>query len=397
MKREKIKECLYCGFFFEENRNRKKYCSRDCHNRDVDSEKNPNFKYNKKENLFSLETLTQEDAYILGFIWAEGHLGKKGGAISIYQHQDDKEILQQISQYIFGQDLVKTKKNSKICILDICSKQIVKNVLDLRGINLGKKSHLIEIPNIPVDFYDSFICGFFDGDGTLRFRENSITMNICSFSPKFLEQITDHFNLQAAPHRNQINVYGFRALDLLGRIYSKTSIRMKRKYEKYLSIINWTPNTRYKKQELFYYRKLTKDAVAPNKTNVTDSGYDLSIVELEKVDFGKNIYLADTKISVVPEHGWYFDCIARSSLVKNGWQFLGGVGVIDRSYTGSIKLYLQKLDDRELPKMPFKCAQIIPRPIVHYELKEVFESIDSNRKDGGFGSTDKQNEGEKQK
>ena len=69
--------------------------------------------------------------------------------------------------------------------------------------------------------------------------------------------------------------------------------------------------------------------------------------------------------------------------------FVGGVGVLDKSYVGPVKIVLQQIDTtKPLPELPFRCAQIIPRKIVHFNVIEVEELSESSRGDGGFGSTD---------
>ena len=62
--------------------------------------------------------------------------------------------------------------------------------------------------------------------------------------------------------------------------------------------------------------------------------------------------------------------------------------MIDQGYTGEIMVPLIKVDDSqpdlELPKV---LVQLIPRRWYMMEPLQVFEFEDTNRKDGGFGST----------
>jgi dUTP pyrophosphatase len=127
----------------------------------------------------------------------------------------------------------------------------------------------------------------------------------------------------------------------------------------------------------------------PVKNLPTDSGYDVTAINFEIFDVESDIWIADTGIAVMPPDGFYLDLVARSSLPKKGWQFLGGVGIIDRSYTGSIKLYLKRILKNVKPKTPFVCAQLIPRPIYHFAVQETDEMSNSIRGAGGYGSSDK--------
>lgn len=138
----------------------------------------------------------------------------------------------------------------------------------------------------------------------------------------------------------------------------------------------------------FLVKRLHSSAVMPKKSRESDSGYDVSAVTLEQSGL-TDLWIADMKIAIRPPEGWYFDLVGRSSLPTKGWHFLGGVGVIDQTYTGSLKMIMQKTDGRPLPDLPFSCGQLIPRPRVHFDIIETDSLPLTDRGDGGFGSTDK--------
>lgn len=377
------KECEYCGFLFKKKSKKKFYCSRDCYNKSRKEglhSSPPNLKFVKSNDFTKIG---HAESYILGLLWADGHISDN--SVILYQEKDCEQILVDISMFLFGRNVVTTSKKG-LSQLSIHSSVIVANIISLGGIVKGKKSYSIDFPNIDKEYIDTFLCGYFDGDGCIRYKENSISISFSSKSKLFLSKIIEHYSLLEENINDSITIHGFKALDICGRMYEKSIFKHLPKYEKYMSLLNWQPRKRYKKHGKMFYRKLKKEAVAPEKKRVTDSGYDICAIEMKQIS--DDIWFADTHLSVVPEHGWYYDCIARSSLPKKGWQFLGGVGVIDRSYNGSIGLYLKKLDNKPLPDMPFKCAQLIPRPIVHFEIEEIFKPSESDRGVGGFGSTD---------
>jgi dUTP pyrophosphatase len=119
---------------------------------------------------------------------------------------------------------------------------------------------------------------------------------------------------------------------------------------------------------------------------VSDSGYDLTIIR--RVKQHGLVEFFDTGIKVQPAFGWYFDVVARSSLSKTGYMMANSVGVIDRTYTGTIIIALMRVD-RDAPELelPARIAQMIPRPIVHAQIVEVDSLDESERGAGGFGST----------
>lgn len=128
------------------------------------------------------------------------------------------------------------------------------------------------------------------------------------------------------------------------------------------------------------------DALLPSKSRVSDSGYDLTLVEHVKTV--GNVEFYDTGISVEPPFGWYFDLIGRSSITKSGYILANSVGVIDRSYTGNVIVALIKINQfaKDLC-LPSKLVQIIPRRIVHLDVIEKNCLTVTSRGAGGFGST----------
>ena len=98
----------------------------------------------------------------------------------------------------------------------------------------------------------------------------------------------------------------------------------------------------------------------------------------------------DTGICVQPENGYYTEIIARSSIVKTGHVLSNSVGIIDPTYRGSLRICLTKVDS-SVPdiQVPFKLTQLIVRPIISARMIEVNKLSDTERGDGGFGSSDK--------
>lgn len=137
----------------------------------------------------------------------------------------------------------------------------------------------------------------------------------------------------------------------------------------------------------FKYELRDENAVPPTKVRTSDSGYDLTLLSV--VDRKGPITFYDTGVAVAPFPGTYFDLVPRSSLAKSGYMLANSVGVLDMGYTGNIIVALVKVWD-EAPELelPMRAVQIIPRNIAHYSAFEVDKIEDTERADGGFGSTD---------
>lgn len=132
-----------------------------------------------------------------------------------------------------------------------------------------------------------------------------------------------------------------------------------------------------------------KDAVVPSKAYETDTGYDLTIISINK-QIGENIILYDTGLRLEPSEGIYTEIHARSSLMKLGYMLANNVGIIDNSYRGNILIALYKFDStKEDIKLFTKVAQLIPRKTISVNVIEVENINETERGEGGFGSTNK--------
>jgi dUTP pyrophosphatase len=132
------------------------------------------------------------------------------------------------------------------------------------------------------------------------------------------------------------------------------------------------------------YKLNDPSAVPPVKTRLSDTGYDLYIVKLEKQIGLTNVY--NTFVAVRPPEGYYFDVVPRSSITKMGYFQTNSVGIIDRGYTGNILIALTKLhkDIKDL-ELPCKIAQLIPRKLEMVTMKEITSMEETSRGlDGGI-------------
>jgi dUTP pyrophosphatase len=109
---------------------------------------------------------------------------------------------------------------------------------------------------------------------------------------------------------------------------------------------------------------------------------------VKKIKEDATMVLYDTGIAVQPPIGYYFELVGRSSISKTGYIVANSVGIIDASYTGSIKVALVKVwKEAQDIELPARLVQLIPRQFIHLEPKEVSEFDGTKRADGGFGSS----------
>jgi deoxyuridine 5'-triphosphate nucleotidohydrolase len=335
---------------------------------------------------------SEHKAYLLGFIASDGHIQKD--EIQIKIHERDLDILRELRDFVC-KDLPIREGRDNMVTLTINSTQISKDVCVHLGINFGKKDTTVRFPELKYEQLQwDFLRGYFDGDGCVSTKKSGYPQcSISSNSETMLESIRDFCTIPCSIYRNQIVWEGINAVDLLAQLYCDASMFIPRKYTMFLSIANWQSTTVDmrrnpipKRLPIFRWSRTISGAPAPQKTRFSDSGYDLHLVK--KVKVRAKVHYYDTGIQVQPEVGYYFDLVGRSSISKSGWMLANNVGIIDSSYTGSIQVALVRTDaDAEEPELPCRLVQIIPRQLILMEGEEVWSLNETQRGDGGFGST----------
>jgi len=134
--------------------------------------------------------------------------------------------------------------------------------------------------------------------------------------------------------------------------------------------------------------KTRSDGIIPSKQRASDAGYDLTIIE--KIKTAGDVEFYTTGIKIQMEMGWMGLIYPRSSISNTGYILANSVGVIDRSYLGELIVALRKVDSNAADiTLPARVAQIVPYPIIHFDVVEVNEFEKTSRGDRGFGSTGK--------
>lgn len=128
-----------------------------------------------------------------------------------------------------------------------------------------------------------------------------------------------------------------------------------------------------------------EDAQEPSRGSDEAAGYDLYSYESETV-VPKQIKLIDTGISIRVPEGTYGRIAPRSSVSKKG--ILINAGVIDRDYRGPVKVMVHNLSNNDyVINKNDRIAQLILEQIKTPPVELVEELDDTERGDGGFGST----------
>lgn len=136
------------------------------------------------------------------------------------------------------------------------------------------------------------------------------------------------------------------------------------------------------------FKKLSENAVIPQKNNPSDAGIDFYSTENVLIKAGSSACIG-TGIAWQPDTPFcYLQMKGRSGLCFKKGLELCNAGVIDSGYTGEIRVLLHNTlnTDYEI-KEGDKIAQGIVFPLPELVIEEVSELDETDRGANGFGSS----------
>lgn len=140
-------------------------------------------------------------------------------------------------------------------------------------------------------------------------------------------------------------------------------------------------------------KKLKENAKIPKRATSGSAGMDLYACIDEPITLAPGqLAIVPTGIALaLPDNGCAAFLYARSGLgVKHGICLSNGVGVIDSDYRGEICAGLCNVSDKPYTIEPDeRVCQMVIAPVLTPDVVEVNELDDTDRGEGGFGSTGK--------
>lgn len=211
---------------------------------------------------------TEEKAYFLGLLAADGCNHQEKNQISLGLHPQDGYIVTKLSILLSNKDRTCYKpprkaiykyKNNKVLnssgrvIFQLQNPTLSKD-LGYLGI-VSRKSLILEFPNdsqVPEGLINHFIRGYFDGDGCVsrRFNHGAARWTITILSSKmFCQKACDTIksllglsNINTKPTNSKIYKIEFggnrKVKVFLDWLYKDSTVRLERKYQKYLDLID---------------------------------------------------------------------------------------------------------------------------------------------------------------
>lgn len=136
---------------------------------------------------------------------------------------------------------------------------------------------------------------------------------------------------------------------------------------------------------LLKIKKIHPDAVLPSYAKSGDAAMDVVAIrrdeEKEFVEYGTGLALE------VPK-GYVCLIFPRSSVTKKNQMLKNSVGILDSGYRGELILRFHKTGDN-IYNIGERVGQIMVLPHPYIMVKEVSELSETERGEGGFGSTGK--------
>lgn len=229
--------------------------------------KQNNRKYYINHDFFE-EINTEEKAYWLGFIYADGYVTSKNHLGVVLSHKDKKYLFKlrkslesnyPIHDYIPKKNSFNTGKYSRLLVtsdkikLDLVKQGVVEN-----------KTNILKPPVIKEELHGHFIRGYFDGDGSLTatLRKRKTTNDYMDYAVKILgtEEILDF--IKEYIEKNgiaKINKYHKRKED---QVVSSLELTGNKQVEKFLDMI-YKDSTIYLERKYKRYNKLKHNTNSP--------------------------------------------------------------------------------------------------------------------------------------
>ena len=203
-----------------------------------------------KNVLKIFETIdTEEKAYWLGFLYADGSVGSKEHKIELGLAEQDLKQIEKFRDFIGIMNKISYRSTTKSYRYSFrsgsCKEDLIKQGC------VPKKSLILNFPTenqVPKNLIRHFIRGYFDGDGWFTNTDSCFQIGIIGtedFIKGFLDniEIYNKENKIFDVHRKDgAKRYVFGAytdvLNFLNWIYKDATIYLDRKYEHYLDFIN---------------------------------------------------------------------------------------------------------------------------------------------------------------
>lgn len=211
------------------------------------------------DSLFFNDINTEEKAYILGFILADGHIDTDNCRIKISLQDSDYKLLEKIrvamnSNHPIKRGIIKENpykktdnKELKQCSISINGKQLITPLIEMGLTN--KKTYTLDstiMKYIPNNLVRHFLRGYLDGDGNITWGKKyssgyKYIVQVCGNEDFLLNSYQKYFPSNCSLYKDKYSKQCYtwkiankkEVMKFLNYIYGDCSIYLDRKYEIY--------------------------------------------------------------------------------------------------------------------------------------------------------------------
>jgi intein-encoded DNA endonuclease-like protein len=201
---------------------------------------NQNFDKERISNIFQIIN-TEEKAYWLGFLYADGYVNEKEHRIELTLK--DKEHVEKFKKFVNAHNKIYIKTTMGHLYYRICLRDKIMTADLVKHGCFQNKSLLLTFPSlkhVPQHLQRHFIRGYFDGDGCISPLINNKIVIIILGTKSFLNKICKIINIKKNKYARSGKVYEWRCaaqvsvFKFLDYIYKDSKIHLDRKYDLYL-------------------------------------------------------------------------------------------------------------------------------------------------------------------
>ena len=201
-------------------------------------------KYTYDRSIFKVID-SEEKAYWLGFLYADGYVGDNG-TIELALSEKDLDHIKKFKLFMNSNHKIKHDKKTKSYRILICSIEL-KNDLIVLGC-VPRKSLILKFPTeeqVPKHLTHHFMRGYFDGDGCIAIKQNQFSvLGTSEFLDKYEYNLLLGINRKKPNKRIHRNTWNentecimYSGTNQIPKIYNylykDANIYLQRKYEKF--------------------------------------------------------------------------------------------------------------------------------------------------------------------
>lgn len=209
-------------------------------------------KYQINENFFDIID-TEEKAYFLGFLYADGYNNTDRNSVVLSLKEDDKNILYKLNNLLQPEKPLqyveyRTTNSCNQYRLVIANKRISQKLNDLGCVKA--KTYSLSFPTneqVPMHLINHFVKGYFDGDGWIGKSSISVvsTLSFCNSLSDIINKtlnINTYIRARHPERENNIRMLEISrkaAREFLKWMYKDSNIHLQRKYDRYLKQLEY--------------------------------------------------------------------------------------------------------------------------------------------------------------